>query len=114
MVRFIRSTGLASLKFEQPVYYIVLEDCIAAVEAATARRDRLEAHIEATPRTGPSRFRRKFPERLSHAARKRLPTPPANRIAPRDAIRIMCMISIPAMVIAADPSARSAWTAAFI
>src|SRR5262249_37615587 len=24
-----------------------LEDCIAAVEAATARRDRLEAHIEA-------------------------------------------------------------------
>jgi transposase len=25
----------------------VLEDCIAAVEAATARRDRLEAHIEA-------------------------------------------------------------------
>ena len=39
---------LASLKFEQPVHYIVLEDCIAAVEAATARRDRLEAHIEAT------------------------------------------------------------------
>jgi len=28
-------------------HYIVLEDCIAAVEAATARRDRLEAHIEA-------------------------------------------------------------------
>ena len=25
----------------------MLEDCIAAVEAATARRDRLEAHIEA-------------------------------------------------------------------
>jgi transposase len=25
----------------------VLEDCIAAVEAATARRDHLEAHIEA-------------------------------------------------------------------
>jgi transposase len=25
----------------------VLEDCIAAVEAAGARRDRLEAHIEA-------------------------------------------------------------------
>src|SRR4051812_38911508 len=38
---------LASLKFEQPVHHIVLEDCIAAVEAATARRDRLEAHIEA-------------------------------------------------------------------
>jgi transposase len=30
------------------VHYIVLEDCIAAVDAATARRDRLEAHIEAT------------------------------------------------------------------
>ena len=28
-------------------HYIVLEDCIAAVEAAMARRDRLEAHIEA-------------------------------------------------------------------
>ena len=28
-------------------HYIVLEDCIAAVEAATARRDHLEAHIEA-------------------------------------------------------------------
>src|SRR5271155_3452994 len=38
---------LAGLKFEQPVHYIVLEDCVAAVEAATARRDRLEAHIEA-------------------------------------------------------------------
>ena len=38
---------LASLKFEQPVHHIVLEDCIAAIEAATARRDRLEAHIEA-------------------------------------------------------------------
>lgn len=38
---------LASLKFEQAVHYIVLEDCIATIEAATARRDRLEAHIEA-------------------------------------------------------------------
>ena len=38
---------LASLKFEQPVHHIVLEDCIAAIEAAMARRDRLEAHIEA-------------------------------------------------------------------
>lgn len=35
------------LQFEPAVYYIVLEDRIAAVEAATARRDRLEAHIEA-------------------------------------------------------------------
>jgi transposase len=38
---------LAGLKFEQAVHHIVLEDCIAAVEAATARRDRLEAQIEA-------------------------------------------------------------------
>jgi transposase len=37
---------LAALHFEQPVHHIVLEDCIAAVEAATARRDRLETHIE--------------------------------------------------------------------
>ena len=29
------------------MHHIVLEDCIAAVEAATARRDRLEAHIAA-------------------------------------------------------------------
>jgi transposase len=35
------------LRFEQPAHHIVLEDCIAAVEAVTARRDRLEAHIEA-------------------------------------------------------------------
>ena len=28
-------------------HHLVLEDCIAAVEAATARRDRLEAHIAA-------------------------------------------------------------------
>ena len=34
---------LAGLTFEHAVYYIVLEDCIAAVEAATARRDGLEA-----------------------------------------------------------------------
>jgi transposase len=38
---------LAGLRFEQPVHHIVLQDCIAAVEAATARRDRLEAHVEA-------------------------------------------------------------------
>ena len=30
------------------MHYIVLEDLIATVEAATARRDRLEQHIEAT------------------------------------------------------------------
>jgi transposase len=36
---------LASLKFDQPIHYIVLEDSIAAVEAAQQRRDRLEAHI---------------------------------------------------------------------
>src|SRR3954465_14301432 len=36
---------LASLKFDQAVHHIVLEDCIAAIEAATARRDRLEAPI---------------------------------------------------------------------
>jgi hypothetical protein len=34
----------AGLRFECAVHHIVLEDCIAAVEAATARRDRLEAH----------------------------------------------------------------------
>jgi transposase len=39
---------LAGLSFDQAVHYIVLEDCITAVEAATARRDRLKAHIEAT------------------------------------------------------------------
>ena len=39
---------LASLKFEQAVHYIVLEDCIAAIEAATARRDRLR-HISKRP-----------------------------------------------------------------
>jgi transposase len=29
---------LAGLSFEHAAHYIVLEDCIAAVEAATARR----------------------------------------------------------------------------
>ncbi len=38
---------LSGLQFEQAAHYIVLEDCIATIEAATARRDRLEAHIEA-------------------------------------------------------------------
>jgi transposase len=38
---------LAGLRFEHAVHRLVLEDCIAAVEAATARRDRLEAHIAA-------------------------------------------------------------------
>src|SRR5215831_11791213 len=37
----------AGLKFEQAVHQIVLEDYIAAVEAAKARRDRLTAQIEA-------------------------------------------------------------------
>src|ERR1700722_20078147 len=37
---------LAGLKFKHPVHYIVLEDCLEAVDAATGRRDRLEAHIE--------------------------------------------------------------------
>ena len=38
---------LAELRFDQPAHHIVLEECIAAVEAATARRNRLEAHIDA-------------------------------------------------------------------
>src|SRR6202451_1970179 len=38
---------LAGLRFDQPIHHIVLEECIAAVEAATARRNRLEAHIDA-------------------------------------------------------------------
>jgi transposase len=38
---------LAGLKFEQAVHHIVLEDYIAAVEAAEARRDRLTVQIEA-------------------------------------------------------------------
>jgi transposase len=39
---------LAGLKFEQAVHHLVLEDYIAAVEAAVARRDRLTGQIEAT------------------------------------------------------------------
>ncbi len=38
---------LAGLQFEQPAHLIVLEDGIATIEAATARRDRLTAQIEA-------------------------------------------------------------------
>ena len=38
---------LANLKFDQAVHHLVLEDYIAAVEAAAARRDRLTAQIEA-------------------------------------------------------------------
>src|SRR5258707_2851330 len=38
---------LAGLKFEQAVHHIVLEDYIAAVEAAEARRNQLTAQIEA-------------------------------------------------------------------
>jgi transposase len=38
---------LAGLRFEQPAHHLVLEDCIATIEAAAARRDRLEASIEA-------------------------------------------------------------------
>ena len=38
---------LAGLNFEQAVHHLVLEDYIAAVEAAEARRDRLTAQIEA-------------------------------------------------------------------
>jgi len=38
---------LAGLRFEQSAHHIVLEDCIATIEAATARRDRLTAQIEA-------------------------------------------------------------------
>jgi transposase len=38
---------LAGLRFGQPAHHLVLEDYIATIEAATARRDRLEASIEA-------------------------------------------------------------------
>jgi transposase len=38
---------LAGLRFEHAVHHIVLEDSIAAIEAATARRDALTAQIEA-------------------------------------------------------------------
>jgi hypothetical protein len=35
------------LRFKQGAHHIALGDCTAAVEVATARRDRAEAHIEA-------------------------------------------------------------------
>ena len=43
----IHRRWLAGLKFEHAVHFIVLQHCIDAVEAAKARRDRLEAQIEA-------------------------------------------------------------------
>src|ERR1700739_580732 len=46
---------LASLKFDQPNHHIVLEDCIAAIEAATARRDRLGGHLGGALAEGVSR-----------------------------------------------------------
>ena len=36
---------LAGLRFDQPAHHIVLQDCIATIEAATDRRDRLTAQI---------------------------------------------------------------------
>ncbi len=41
---------LAGLRFEQPTHHIVLEDCIATIEAATARRDRLNHRNGYRPR----------------------------------------------------------------
>src|SRR3954447_4634258 len=38
---------LAGLRFAQAAHHLVLEDYIATIEAATARRDRLEAYIAA-------------------------------------------------------------------
>jgi hypothetical protein len=38
--------GMPSLKFDRTVHHIVLEDCIAAIEAAMRRRDRLQGHVE--------------------------------------------------------------------
>ncbi len=43
----MRRRWLSGLHVERAAHHIVLEDCIATAEAATARRDRLEAHIEA-------------------------------------------------------------------
>src|ERR1700728_4128559 len=40
---------LAGLSFEHAAHYIVLEDCIAAVEAATAPRGYLKPHIVTAP-----------------------------------------------------------------
>jgi transposase len=37
---------LAGLRFGQPAHHFVPEDCLATIEAATARRDRLTAQIE--------------------------------------------------------------------
>ena len=42
-----KGSRLAGLKFAQAVHHLVLEDYIAAVEAAAARRDRLTGQIEA-------------------------------------------------------------------
>ena len=38
---------LAGLRFAQPVHHVVFEGAIETIEAATARRDRLTAQIEA-------------------------------------------------------------------
>ena len=39
---------LAGLRFPQPAHHVVFEDAIETIEAATARRDRLTAQIEAS------------------------------------------------------------------
>jgi hypothetical protein len=44
-----KGSRLAGVKFEQAVHHIVLEDYIAAVEAAEARRDRLTAQPALRP-----------------------------------------------------------------
>jgi transposase len=51
---------LADLRFEQPAHYLVLEDCIAAIEAATVRRDRhpqrahtLRSHLQSMEQKSP-------------------------------------------------------------
>ena len=38
---------MAALAFAQPAHHVVFEDAIETIEAATARRDRLTAQIEA-------------------------------------------------------------------
>ena len=65
---------LAGLSFEHAARYIVLEDCIAAVEAAAARRDHLESHIAAALSAGVKKYlgacRR--PRRCAYHARSTL------------------------------------------
>ncbi len=98
---------LADLRFEQPAHYLVLEDCIAVIEAATARRARPCGGLVQAVAT---RIASSLPDSLRAAPGRGSSLRAASRLPATKRRLVRCTVELPTetLAIASSPTPQSA------